>query len=66
MRKTAKKKTAPAKKAAAPQPTQEARVCAYGDRGEVVATRETPRGPQALCAVHKVQIERLGHETSPA
>lgn len=62
--KKATAKKAPAKKAAAPR--KEAQKCAYGDQGDIVATRETPRGPQPLCATHKVYVERLGHETTPA
>jgi hypothetical protein len=57
MKRTTKKTTAPRKT------PQAAQTCAYGDRGDVVATRDTPRGPQPLCAVHKQYVERLGHTT---
>lgn len=60
-KKTAAKKTA-AKKATTKAPE---RVCAYGDRNPVVATRETPRGPQYLCEQHQRQAALLGHKTEP-
>lgn len=59
--KKAAKKASQAPKKAAPKAAE--RVCAYGDRNPVVATRETPRGPQFLCEHHKASVELLGHET---